>query len=277
MNRPQTKKGDKKFKNIKHLLTSNMRTRLILSVYDNSKNLEELRKELDKPSASILHGLKELERINIIQKDNKNYQLTSNGYLLATNMIKLIENWYTINQDKTFWNMHNLEDIPDELLKKIYLLKDANYVISTNSDLSNAFNKYIKLISCSKNLKMIMPIYSENHFNHIIKLLEGNSTKHLDLIMSKEIYKSLKRSRYFRTKLLRNEKVNVICVDQNLKIFLTYSEEFMSLTLFFKDGHYDDSQILIGKSENSKLWASELFVHYEKRGDGINGDKSNNN
>ena len=51
---------------------------------------------------------------------------------------------------------------------------------------------------------------------------------------------------------------------KNLKIFLTYSPEFMSLTLFFKDGHYDDSQILIGKSENSLKWASELYSTYKE-------------
>ena len=271
MTEKQTKKEEKKFKNVKHLLTSNMRTKLLLSIYDNSKNLDELRNELNKPSASILHGLKELERINLVQKDNKSYQLTSNGYLLATNMIKLIENWYTINRDKSFWNLHNLDDIPDELLKKMYLLKDVDYVLSTTSNLSNAFNQYVKLISSSKKLKMIIPIYSENHFNHII---DSSSIRHIDLIISKEIFKTIKRSRRFRTKLLRNEKVNVICVENNLKIFLTLSEEFMSLTLFFKDGHYDDSEILIGKSENSKHWASELFAFYEKLGGGNIDDKS---
>ena len=269
MNQKQTKREiDEKFRNVKHILTSTMRTKLILAIYDHPKNLDDLRQEINKPSASILHGLKELEIIQLVQKNNKEYQLTSNGYILATNMIKLIDNWYAINQNKTFWNLHNLDDIPDDLLKKIYLLKDVDHVTSTTSDLSNAFNKYIKLISHSKNLKIIMPIYSENHFDQIIKNLSSKSTKHLDLIISKEIFNTLKRRRRFRTGILRNEKVNVICVEQDLKIFLTYSDKFMALTLFFKDGHYDDSQIIIGKNKNAILWASELYRFYEDKGDG---------
>ena len=37
------------------------------------------------------------------KKDKKDYSLTSNGYLLATNVIKLIDNWYSIEKNKIFW------------------------------------------------------------------------------------------------------------------------------------------------------------------------------
>ena len=91
------------FKNVKYLLTSSMRTLILVVLYDNKKNLNEIRDELKKPSATILHGLKELEENNLIKKDRKYYSLTSNGYLLATNMIKLIDNWYAIEKNKVFY------------------------------------------------------------------------------------------------------------------------------------------------------------------------------
>ena len=149
---------NKEYKKIKYILTSTMRTKLILTMHESSKNLEELRGELQKPSATILYGLKELEEINLIRKVQKQYQLTSNGVILATNMIKLIENWVSLNNNSTFWNNHYLEDIPEEFLKNMHLLKDVTYIKSTTSDLSNAFNRYIKLISDSQELKIIMPI-----------------------------------------------------------------------------------------------------------------------
>ena len=90
------------FKNVKYLLTSSMRTLILIVLYTNKKNLNEIRDELKKPSATILHGLKELEENNLIKKDRKYYSLTSNGYLLATNMIKLIDNWYAIEKNKIF-------------------------------------------------------------------------------------------------------------------------------------------------------------------------------
>ena len=115
-----SKNENHEFKNIKYILTSTMRTKLIISIYEKEKNLEELRNELKKPSATILHGLKELENLNFVKKINKNYSLTSNGYLLAVNMLKLIENWYSINKNEIFWNRHDLKCIPKDLLKKLF-------------------------------------------------------------------------------------------------------------------------------------------------------------
>ena len=264
MTNPQTKEElNNEFKDIKYILTSTMRSKLLLAMYDGPKNLEELRNELEKPSATILHGLKELETINLIKKVQKQYQLTSGGFLLATNMIKLIENWASINNDVSFWNNHTLEDIPEEFLKNMHMLKDVTYVKSTTSDLSNAFNKYIQLVSNSQELKIIMPIYSENHFKHIIELLNNNQLKYLELIVSKDILNSIELNDSFKKSLLKNKKVKIICIKKNLKLFLTYSKEFMSLTLFFKDGHYDDSQILIGKSKNARKWGANMIKYYE--------------
>jgi predicted transcriptional regulator len=261
----QTKKElNKEFKDVKYILTSSMRAKLLLALYEIPKNLDELRNELKKPSATILHGLKELEAINLVKKAQKYYELTSNGYLLTTNMVKLIENWYALGKNEAFWDNHDLNDIPDETIKNVYLLKDAEYINSTTSDLSIAFNKYIKLISNAKKLQIILPIYSENHFKHIIDLLNKRKIDELRLIISEEIYNSICENELFKKELLENRKVSVKITNNKLKIFLTCSEEFMSLTLFFKDGHYDDSQILIGKNKNALKWANDLIKVYEE-------------
>lgn len=259
----QTKAAlNQEFKDVKYILTSNMRTKLLLALYEIPKNLDELRNELKKPSATILHGLKELETINLIRKAQKYYELTSNGYLLTTNMIKLIDNWYSLSKSEVFWDNHDLSDIPEEIIKNVYLLKDAEYINSTTSDLSIAFNKYIKTISKARTLQIILPIYSENHFKHYINLLNEEKLKRLELIISEEIFDSIKKNDSFRKDLLENKKVKLKIIQTNLKIFLTYSEEFMSLTLFFKDGHYDDSQILIGRDKNALKWAEYLIKLY---------------
>ena len=69
----QTKKElNDEYQNVKYILTSGMRTKLLLSLYEHSKKLEEIRNDLKKPSATILHGLKELENKNLIRKIQKN-------------------------------------------------------------------------------------------------------------------------------------------------------------------------------------------------------------
>ena len=247
------------FKNVKYILTSSMRTLILVVLYNNRKNLNEIRDELKKPSATILHGLKELEENNLIKKDRKYYELTSNGYLLATNIIKLIDNWYSIEKNKYFWNSHDLSGIPENLLNKLYLLKDAQFISSTTSDLSNAFNTYIELISTSPELTIMFPIYSENHLKHLIRLLKNGNLKQLTLLINTEIFQTITKSRYLKKSLIENEKVKIIETDENFKIFLTFCRDFMTLTLFFKDNHYDDSQIIIDKHQSAIKWSKDLF------------------
>ena len=259
----QTKqKLTEEFTGIKYILTSDMRSKLLLTIYEHPKNLNDLRNELNKPSASILHGLKELENMKLVKKVEKHHQLTSKGLLLTANMVKLIENWTAVNNSKIFWNNHDLSDIPDDLLRNIYLLKDAQYINSTTSNLSKAFNTYIKLISNAKKLTIILPIYSENHFKHIIAILKKPKLKFIELIISEDILKIMQKNEHLNKSLLKNEKVKIRRLKKNLKIFLTFSEDFMTLSLFFNDGHYDDSQILVAKDKKAIKWAFLVTTYY---------------
>lgn len=255
---------EQQYKDMKYILTSTMRTKLIISIYEKSKNLEDLRNELNKPSATILHGLKELENLNYMKKLNKYYSLTSNGYLLAVNMIKLIENWYSIDNNKIFWNNHSLDYLPEDLMKNLYQLKDANCITSTNNDLSRALTTYLNLISDCDNLKMILPIFSEIHLNKIIELLQKEKIKNLELITLPEIVDSIKLNPIYYNTLKNNENIKIHILKEPANVYLTICEKFMTMNLFFKDGHFDDSQLLIDKSENGIKWGEHLFKHYEK-------------
>ena len=98
----------------------------------------------------------------------------------------------------------------------------------------------------------------------MVDFLNNGKLKKLDLIVNEEIFNSINKNELFKRDLLENEKVNTTVIDKKFKIFLTYSEKFISLTLFFKDGHYDDSHILIAKDDNAKKWALSIIKTYER-------------
>ena len=75
-------------------------------------------------------------------------------------------------------------------------------------------------------------------------------------------FTSMKKNRYLKKSLIENEKTEIIEISENPRIFLTFSNEFMALTLFFNDNHYDDSQIIIDKHENAIKWSKDLFQNY---------------
>ncbi len=260
----KNKNNDKdEFKEMKYILTSTMRTKLIISLYEKTKNVQDLRNELNKPSATILHGLKELENLNYVKKLNKYYSLTSNGHILAVNLIKLIENWYSIKINKIFWDSHDLNPIPEKQIQNIYQLKNAECVMSTTTDLSKALTTYLDLIANENKLNIILPVFSEVHIDKLIELLKNKSLTELKIITTEEVINSIEHSPKYKNTLLNNEKVIIYLLDSPIKLFLTVNNNFMSLTLFFKDEQYDDSQILIDTSKDGIKWGKELFNYYK--------------
>lgn len=255
------------FDNFRHILSSAMRTKLLLSLYHDKKRLAMLRDDLKKPSATILHGLKELEKNNLITKIDKYYCLSSIGYIFTINLLKLIEKWYSIELNIDFWKNQDIAAIPLSYLKEIFVFKNAEYIISDETDLRKPLNEYLKLIDNSNNLKIILPIFSKVHLDAIIHKLDNNCN--IELIVDENIFESINNNSYWE-KLFKNsnnhEKRNnlkIWKVKQDLKVFLTISEDFISLSLFFEDGSYNDSNMLLDKTKKGINWGLDFFNHYK--------------
>ncbi|MDR2967921.1 MAG: DUF1724 domain-containing protein [Methanobacteriaceae archaeon] len=256
------------FSYIRHILSSTMRTKLLLSLYNNKKKLATLRDDLKKPSATILHGIKELEKNSLIKKFDKYYSLSSTGYILAVNLIKLIEKWYSIGHNIDFWKNQDISAIPSQYLKEIGIFQNPEYIISDENDLIKPLNEYIKLISKSNKLKIALPIFSKVHLDAIVHKLDNNCD--IELIIDENIFESINSNGY-RKKLFKNSNYNekrnnlkIWKVKENLNLFLTVCEDFLSLSLFFEDGSYNDSKILLDKSEKAIDWGLSLFNHYKE-------------
>ena len=159
-----------------------------------------------------------MENLNFVKKVQKYYQLTSNGYLLTTNMIKLIDNWYATNKNEDFWNSHDLTAIPQENLKNIYLLKNAECISSTTSNLSKAYNSYTKLIENVEELKITLPIFSENHLRQIVQLIQEKIKEQPDVTITYFIPDDKKQGGKYKTvtnsvKKIDTYKNEIILID----------------------------------------------------------------
>ena len=253
------------FLTVRFLLASKMRPLLLLLLSDSDYDLNAFREELDKPSASILHGLKELERINLINKNFKRYSLSSKGILCSASLKKLFKDLYVFEINRDFWLNHSIESIPHESFKYTYLLKDSIFVESDEHNLSKSFTKYLDLLSNCGNMEIILPIFLEEHLEIILENLENGDN--LLLITNDDVLSSLKKSKYYADLVDFSKRGQVIIrkVDYDLKIFLTICEDFMSLSLFFKDGLFDNSCFILNEYPDGIEWAKSLFKsHFEK-------------
>ncbi len=259
--------SDESFDNVRYIMTSSIRTKLLISLYLSKKRLAVLRDDLEKSSATILHGLKELEKLKLVNKFDKYYYLSSNGYLITLNLLKLIENWLSIDSNLNFWKNHDITAIPSKFLRRGSVLKEAECVVANNQDLSKPLKKYLEIISNSKDLKIVLPIFSKVHLDAIIDSVDSNNSN-LDLIITNNILKSIDNNGYSE-KLFSNgksENIKIWKIEDDLNLFMTCCENFLSLILFFEDGYYDDSHMLLDKTEDSIIWGLNIFDYYKEKG-----------
>lgn len=274
-------KSNEIFINIKHILTSTLRTRLLICLFSGKKDLKSLRNDLGKPSTSILHGIKELDKLNLIKKEKKSYGLSSNGTMLAMNIIKLIQNIYSINNNSHFWDSHCIKDIPYESLKKIHLIQNAKSIRSSENDLAKTSKEYISLVSKSKDIKVLLPIFSSIHLDALLKSLNDGSN--LELIASKNILEFIRDNGYGEkfssfvkdnnmnnNKNNKNNSLKIWELSKEFKLFLSSGNNFLSLGLFSDDGYYDDSIMLLDNTKEGINWGLEVFEYYKEYSKQIN-------
>jgi predicted transcriptional regulator len=228
----------------------------------------------------------------LIKKEEKKYGLSSNGTILAMNVLRLIEKLNSINNNFDFWKYHCIDDIPYESLKKIHLLQNAKVVTSTDDDLAKASNEYRSLISESNTVKVLLPIFSPVHLKSMMDCLSRDGS--LELIVTNDILDFMKINGYgvkilsfveknCDSKVFRDCKqdfnetygcnkanIKIWKFSKNLKLFLSSCDNFFSLGSFSDDGYYDDSAILIDSTEKGIVWSLEIFEHYKKYSEQIN-------
>ena len=265
-------KNSEVFNDMKHILTSELRTKLLISLFSSKKELKFIRKDLDKPSTSILHGIKQLKKLNLIKKEESIYGLSSKGMILAANILKLIENTFSINNNCDFWKHHTIDDIPQKFLKKIHHIHNARQVSSENGVCTENSNEYLELISKSRKIKIVTPIFFDIHLDMVINNL--NSNESLELITTEEIldFMRINGHGYKLISLKEDLDIKIWKFPRDFKLFLTSCDNFSSLSLFSNE-HYDDSSMLLDESKIGIKWGLGLFEYYKENSELIDIEK----
>jgi len=262
-------RNSKVFKDIKFILTSELRTKLLISLHSSKKNLKSIKNEIDKPSTAILSGIRQLKKLKLIKKDGRIYSLSSNGMILAVNIIKLIENTHYVNDNYDFWVCHKIKDIPDRFLKKIHYIHNAKHISCESGFYTEKSDEFLELILKSRKIKILTPIFVEVQLNIVLNNLNPNRT--LELITTEEIldFMRIHGQGYKLLSLKEDIDIKIWKFPKDFKLFLSSCDNFLSLGLFSNE-HYDDSTILLDESKNGVKWGLALFEHYKKDAELIN-------
>ena len=254
------------FNLLKFVVTSELRLKLLFSLYDSSKTTKELESEFNRKPGNISRGLNELKSCKLIQKfPNKIYAVSSIGFLLAKNLENLMYNLEAVDANGEFWENHSIRSIPNKFLKELSLFNGGSVVKSTITEFAKPINVYLDNIKNSTYICIILPVFSKIFMDAIAEALI-NHDGYLDIITTKNISDLVVKSDADNVikALIRDKKINFYIVDDLPNMFFTVSDVFASLFLFFDDVVFDNSEMLL-LDEKSDLNDAYRFYRYFKK------------
>lgn len=250
---------------MKFFASSDVRMKILMSLNDGPKNLAELRNDIHLSSSTILHGMSQLQGKNIIMRDSGNYSLSQLGKMTVNKLVDTMETINTIKTCKDLFLNHEVDCIPEDLIRDIGHLNNSTVVTSTTTDVMKPHRVLSELLMDTNNIKFLSPVFYPKNAGMFIRTIEGNGE--LDLVVSSAVMDKMEETIGTEKlqKSIASGKGSLRIAGNDLKISLTLGDEFLAMGLFSTDGSYDINALLISKDKKALLWGERLFKRYKYR------------
>nr|WP_295165069.1 ArsR family transcriptional regulator [uncultured Methanosphaera sp.] len=255
------------YDHIDYVCRSELRLEILYALMRGDKTSEELNEKLNIQKTNLLRTLKELEEAKFVQKKAKKYSLTSVGNLVIRNTNQFFENFFCVSKHEEFWETHSLVNIPFRFIRNINIWKNAELVKSSGLVYNKPMNTLLRRCGSASRFRVVLPIFSLFHLEIFLDAIYENNGL-MDLITSKIVYDAIVESDIADDFLKACEDGYVrvwIDYDNEINMFLTATDKFYSLSLFYMDNSYDDATMLISDDENYFKKIDNIFDCYTKK------------
>lgn len=116
-----------------YIAASGVRKNITYQLLEKPMALAELRDSFSVTSADLIPRLKELEKKNLIYKEEGVYHLTLTGKVTAKMLMQEDRLSQLIEEHGQFLNSHDLEPIPENLLYSIKFYRPSPVMYSSSS------------------------------------------------------------------------------------------------------------------------------------------------
>ena len=246
---------------IKGFTRSSVRAKIFLCLKDGPMVVRDIERSIGTRPSTILHSVKDMIDDGIVAKTSKGYELTNIGKIQAILLNDLISCIVALDQNKDFWQSHDISGIPIELQKKIGMLTESEVFRSDSLSILKTQEFYLSEINKAKYIYGVSPIHGPGYAQAMASAVARGSQVYL-ILTNKILDMVVKENREALTSLLTSEEFHLYSIENDLTVAFTVTDRILSLGLFRQDGGYDVSSDLNCRGEQALLWGKELFDYY---------------
>jgi len=252
---------------LKSQSTSSVRIKIMISLSEGPKKTKDLKELTGMQSSTILHGINELEKQDLVSREGDKFFLTEIGKIMVLKLIDMVKTSISLKKFQKLWLNHEIDNIPLDLLMDIGNLSNSQLITSDNIDVFKIHENFVNILLQSKEIKGVSPIFHGDYID-LFKNLAENNVK-IELILTKDILNATISSLGEENlkEILNTDNFTIWQLDDEIKIAFTITDKFLSLGLFLKKGTYDSSRDLISDNHDAIIWGNKLFDYYRQQAD----------
>ncbi|MCC4768813.1 DUF1724 domain-containing protein [Methanosarcina sp. DH2] len=242
---------------------SDKRKNLLILLDSGSKNIDEIRDELDVTATSILPQIKKLIDSDLIVQEDRMYKLTVLGEFIIKKVKPLISALEVVEKNNCYWTGHDLNSIPRHLLERISELGDCTLI---EPDLNHIYEPSQKIIDSMANAKIASTFASYFNPAYLPLYVElGRKDAELSLNFTQSVWDHLSNEHSEMIKeLMGMDNVSLYISKEGIKISeITVTEKIMLLGLFDRNGKFDQ-QFIMSFEPAALRWGQELFDYFKR-------------
>lgn len=249
--------------------TSEKRKNLLIQLREGPQSWEEIKTHLNVTASGMLPQIKILEEEELIAKEGGLFQLTDTGYLVAHHLYTFDKTLTVIDQQKKFWQEHDLRALPQDFFVRLGDLTNPQIVEAGLEESFEPHAQFLEMILKSKKVAGISPIVHPIYPRFFLSLAqEGREVR---LILSKNAFTKIKKEYYdLLFEGVQFENAHLLIYEDNMKFAYIVTEGYFCLSLFKKNGIFDSNRDLTSTDPSAIKWGEDLFSYFSERSRPVN-------
>ncbi len=249
---------------LKFLSTSGIRIKILTSLLEAPKTSTQLKDEIGGSTSTIIHAARDLEKEKFIVEESDGYHLTSIGRIMALKLSEIIKTAYTVHKSEDFWINHAVDEIPNGILREVYMLWNHKVITSSTRNIFRTLTAYLKIVRRAKVFYGVSPVFVDAFVSLVKNLLKRGAK--VNIVLTEDVFEEIKKINVEELKeLIKNKSLEIWLLNERPPFAFTVTDSALSLGLFRKDGIYDPTQDLISFDNEARKWGIKVFEYYRNK------------
>ena len=246
---------------------SDKRRNLLVFLNSGPREWDDIKKTLAVTSTGMLPQIKILEDEYLIERDGRRYSLTPMGKVLSDRLVPLVQTIGIFDRHKKFWQDHNLDVLPHEVLLNIGWLGDYGILAVPDEDLFNV-NPFLANLASAKTLRGIAHTVHPKFPEFFTALAKKNVRT--SLIFTPKVYLIVSENYAdLLEQFLKCKSSELYVSRENLKFSFAVSDSYFSISLFYNSGVFDSKHDVISRDPSALRWGDQIFTYFRERSEKI--------